>query len=169
MSNPQLSDLLNKKKCIFISGGTNSKNPNFEHPNFGISELRTPRTYLKKYKSNSNFKGWTSNFYKDKKIMILRHFKRKKNLFFGRQFKDTFALNFASFSRAGLFRMASDFSPFPLLETCSFFLIWYFMIKKSMLVVGLIKKDSNIILICPKPNYHFFWLCNTKLEKRTCF
>ena len=49
-----------------------------------------------------------------------------------------------------------DFSPFPLLETCSFFVIWYFMIKKAMLVVGLIKKDSNIILICPKPNYHFF-------------
>ena len=49
-----------------------------------------------------------------------------------------------------------------------FFLIWYFMIKKSMLVVGLIKKDSNIILICPKANYHFFWLCNTKLEKKEC-
>ena len=62
-----------------------------------------------------------------------------------------------------------DFSPFPLLETCSFFLIWYFMIKKAMLVVGLIKKDSNIILICPKPNYHFFWLCNTKLEKKNVF
>ena len=38
-----------------------------------------------------------------------------------------------------------------------------------MLVVGLIKKDSNIILICPKPNYHFFWLCNTKLEKKNMF
>ena len=38
-----------------------------------------------------------------------------------------------------------------------------------MLVVGLIKKDSNIILICPKPNYHFFWLCNTKLEKKNVF
>ena len=43
------------------------------------------------------------------------------------------------------------------------------MIKKAMLVVGLIKKDSNIILICPKPNYHFFWLCNTKLEKKNVF
>ena len=61
-----------------------------------------------------------------------------------------------------------NFSPFPLSETCSFFLIWYFMIKKSMLVVGLIKKDSNIIFICSKPNYHFFWLCNTKLEKKEC-
>ena len=38
-----------------------------------------------------------------------------------------------------------------------------------MLVVGLIKKDSNIILICPKPDYHFFWLCITKLEKKNVF
>ena len=48
------------------SVGTNSKIPNFEHSNFGMSELRTPRTYGRKFKSNSNFKGRTSNFYKDK-------------------------------------------------------------------------------------------------------
>ena len=51
-----------KKQMCQSSVGTNPKNPNFEHPNFGISELRTPRTYLKKYKSNSNFRGRTSNF-----------------------------------------------------------------------------------------------------------
>ena len=60
-----------------ISVGTNPKNSNFEHSNFGMSELRTSRTYFKKYKSNSNFKGRTSNFYKDEYIMILRHFIRK--------------------------------------------------------------------------------------------
>ena len=59
-----------------ISVGTNPKNSNFEHSNFGMSELRTSRTYFKKYKSNSNFKGRTSNFYKDEYIMILRHFIR---------------------------------------------------------------------------------------------
>ena len=49
-----------------FSVGMNSKIPNFEHSNFGMSELRTPRTYGRKFKSNSNFKGRTSNFYKDK-------------------------------------------------------------------------------------------------------
>ena len=62
---------------LVISVGTNPKNSNFEHSNFGMSELRTSRTYFKKYKSNSNFKGRTSNFYKDEYIMILRHFIRK--------------------------------------------------------------------------------------------
>ena len=51
---------------LWDSVGTNPKNSNFEHSNFGMSELRTSRTYFKKYKSNSNFKGRTSNFYKDK-------------------------------------------------------------------------------------------------------
>ena len=59
------------------SVGTNPKNSNFEHSNFGMSELRTSWTYFKKYKSNSNFKGRTSNFYKDEYIMILRHFTSK--------------------------------------------------------------------------------------------
>ena len=65
------------KNSNLISVGTNPKNSNFEHSNFGMSELRTSRTYFKKYKSNSNFKGRTSNFYKDEYIMILRHFIRK--------------------------------------------------------------------------------------------
>ena len=53
LNGPILSD-------IEVSVGTNPKSPNFEHPNFGMSELRTPRTYPKKYRPNSNFK--TSNF-----------------------------------------------------------------------------------------------------------
>ena len=44
------------------SVGTNSKSPNFEHPNFGISELRTWRTYAQKSVPNSNFESRTSNF-----------------------------------------------------------------------------------------------------------
>ena len=59
----KFAKIIIKKSYTLFSVGTNPKNPNFEHPNFGISELRTPRTYLKKYKSNSNFKGRTSNFY----------------------------------------------------------------------------------------------------------
>ena len=45
-----------------VSVGTNPKNSNFEHSNFRISELRTPRTYLKNCQSNSNLRVRTSNF-----------------------------------------------------------------------------------------------------------
>ena len=45
-----------------------------------------------------------------------------------------------------------------------FFLIWYFTFKEALLEIRLTKKDSDIILICPKPNCHFYGLCNTKLE-----
>ena len=50
------------QKIDRTSVGTNSKNLKFEHSNFGISELRTPRTYLKNCQSNSNLRVRTSTF-----------------------------------------------------------------------------------------------------------
>ena len=38
------------------SVGTNPKSLNFEHSNFGLSELLTSQTYPKKCKSKSNFR-----------------------------------------------------------------------------------------------------------------
>ena len=55
---------------VLISGGTNSKYSNFEHPNFDIFELRTWRTSVLNSKTNSNFQCRTSNSEKYKKTLI---------------------------------------------------------------------------------------------------
>ena len=41
---------------VLSSDGMNPKSPNFEHSNFGLSELQTPQTYPKKCKLNSKFR-----------------------------------------------------------------------------------------------------------------
>ena len=61
---PNLYSILNdgakNRHLVGSNVGTNPKSLNFEHPNFGKSELRTPQTYPKKYRSNSNFRVRTS-------------------------------------------------------------------------------------------------------------
>ena len=61
---------------VEFSVGMNPKSLKLEHSNFGLSKLRTPLSYPKKCRSNSNFSVRTSNFYTVWKIRDFETFQK---------------------------------------------------------------------------------------------